>query len=71
MPTKPDRRKPSGVSAMLNVRYPADEVPALDRCATDRGMSRGFFIYLAVSREVKRLQRRRSRELSDGERRSA
>lgn len=42
---------------MLNVRYPAEEVPALDRAAEKLNVSRGAFMYAAIAREVRRVTR--------------
>lgn len=51
------RRKATGVSAMLNVRYPAEEVRALDQAAEKLNVSRGAFMYAAIAREVRRVNR--------------
>lgn len=72
MPSKRERRKPAGVGAVLTLRYPAAEVPALDAAATDAGLTRGSFMYIAVSKEVERVQRRMQRtERREGERRAS
>lgn len=58
MDRKRIRRKPMGVGAILTLRYPAGEVTALDAAAEAKGVTRGSFMYDAVSREVRRLERR-------------
>lgn len=57
MPTKRTRRKPNGVGAILTLRYPADEVPALDAAAEAKGLTRGAFMHAAIAREVRRVER--------------
>ena len=46
---------------MLNVRYPADEVRALDQAAEKLNVSRGAFMYAAIAREVRRVNRDKSK----------
>ena len=58
MAPKRIRRKPMGVGAILTLRYPADEVSALDAAAEAKGVTRGSFMYEAVAREVRRLEKR-------------
>lgn len=56
------RRKPKGVGAILTLRYPAAEVPGLDAAAEHAGVTRGTFMYEAVAREVRRIERRLQKE---------
>jgi len=65
MTTKRTRRKANGVGAILTLRYPADEVPALDAAAEARGLTRGSFMYEAVTREVRRLAKQSQKRAAE------
>lgn len=58
MPGKVTRRKPNGIGAMLQLRYPAHEVPDLDAAAQAVGKTRSAFMYDTLIREVRRITRR-------------
>lgn len=65
MNPKRTRRKANGVGAILTLRYPAEEVPALDAAAEARGMTRGSFMYEAVTREVRRQARQQQKRAAE------